>query len=445
MPRFPATQVCRLEEGSLKVAYLANGYPRTSHSFIRREIRALESLGVEVLRFAQRPLDEPLVNEVDREEHQRTRVVLAAGVLAHARAVMAVAVARPLVLARALFTALRLGRRSERGLVVYLAYLAEAALLLQWLRGSGARHLHAHFGTPSATVAMFCRCLGGPPYSFTIHGMDEYDNVHEKVSRAAFVVAVSSFGRAQLYRRVDLADWPRIHQVHCGVEADMVDAPLTRVPDAPRLVCVARLHVEKGHLVLLEAAARLAAQGVPFELVLVGDGPLRPVIEERVRSLGLGDRVRLAGWTGAEQVRDEILAARALVLSSFTEGLPVVLMEALALGRPVIASALSGIPELVIPGVDGWLVPAGAVEELVEAMREALAASPSRLGELGRAGAALVAERHDSRKEARELMALFQAAAEGIEPVGGRARAARLEALDAAPSREAPAPRSAAR
>ena len=430
----------------MKVAYLANGYPRTSHSFIRREIRALESLGVEVLRFAQRPLDEPLVNEADREEHRRTRVVLAAGVLEHARALLAVALARPLTFARALLTALRLGRRSERGLIVYLAYLAEAALVLRWLRGTGVSHLHAHFGTPSATVAMLCRCLGGPPYSFTIHGMDEYDNVHEKVARAAFVLAVSSFGKAQLYRRVNLADWPRIHVVHCGVDEDMLDAPSTPVPAAPRLVCVARLHVEKGHLVLLEAAARLAAQGVPFDLVLVGDGPLRPVVEERIRSLGLGDRVRLAGWTGAEQVRDEILAARALVLSSFTEGLPVVLMEALALGRPVIASALSGIPELVIPGVDGWLVPAGSVDALVQAMREVLAAPPARLAELGRAGAALVAERHDSREEARKIKALIQSVAgAGTEPAGRSAHDAPAGAAASAPSREMPAPRSAVR
>lgn len=392
----------------MKVAYLVNGYPRTSHSFIRREIRALESLGVEVLRFAQRPLNEPLVNEADVEEHRRTRVVLSAGVLAHAWALLAVSLQRPLRFARALRTALQLGARSERGRGLHLAYLAEAAVLERWLRGTGVSHLHAHFGNASTSVALLCHSLGGPPFSFTIHGMDEYDNTREKVAHAAFALAVSSFGRAQLYRRVDLSEWPKIHEVHCGVDEAMTAAPLTPVPAVPRLVCVARLHVEKGHLVLLEAAAQLAAEGVPFELVLVGDGPLRPVVEERIRALKLQAHVRLAGWIGGEQVRDEIVASRAMVLSSFTEGLPVVLMEALALGRPVIASALSGIPELVRPGVDGWLVPAGAVEELVDAMREVLQASPARLEAMGRAGARLVAERHDPNKEARKLLALLE-------------------------------------
>lgn len=423
----------------MKIAYLVNGYPRTSHSFIRREIKALESLGVEVLRFAQRPLDEPLVNEVDHEEHRRTRVLLSAGVLVHAWALLAVAFRRPLLFARALGIALRLGGRSERGLLRHLAYLGEGAVLERWLRGTGVTHVHAHFGNASTCVAMLCRCLGGPPFSYTIHGVDEYDNVEEKVSRATFALAISSFGRAQMYRWVDPREWPKIHEIHCGIDDEMASASLTKVPAVPRLVCVARLGVEKGHLVLLEAAARLAAEGVPFEIVLVGDGPLRSVLAERIRSLGLDGRVRLVGWMGARQVREEILASRALVLSSFSEGLPVVLMEALALGRPVIASALSGIPELVRPGVDGWLVPAGSVEALVEAMREALEASPERLEAMGRSGAALVAERHDTRKEARKLLALFQSATGEVAlPLAKASEGAPAGAVADSPSGDAP-------
>lgn len=401
----------------MKIGYLVNGYPRNSHSFIRREIKALESLGAEVFRYSQRPLDVPLASEADREEHRRTRELLGAGVLAHVWALVAVALRRPLAFARALTTALRLGSRSERGVLRHVVYLAEAAVLERWLRGTGVTHVHAHFGSIATTVALLCRCLGGPPFSFTIHGMDEYDNTREKVSHAAFVLVVSSFGRAQLYRRVDAAEWPKIHEVHCGVDGDLLTAPLTHVPEAPQFVCVARLHIEKGHLVLLEAAARLAADGVRFEIALLGDGPHRSMIEERVRALGLDGRVKVAGWRSEDEVREAILASRALVLPSFTEGLPVVLMEALALGRPVIASTLSGIPELVMPGVNGWLVPAGSVDALVQAMKEALEAPPARLEAMGRAGAAFVAERHDTRKEARKLLALFQSA------TGGAARA----------------------
>jgi glycosyltransferase involved in cell wall biosynthesis len=257
--------------------------------------------------------------------------------------------------------------------------------------------------------------LGGPTFSCTVHGPDEFDNpellkLREKISHASFVVAVSSYGRSQLYRWADHRDWGKVQVVHCGVDEGFLGGAPVPPPEAPRLVCVGRLSAQKGHLLLLEAAARLAADGTRFEILLVGDGPLRAAVEEQVRRLGLQDRIRLGGWMDAGQVREAILAARAFVLPSFAEGLPVVLMEALALGRPVISTAIAGIPELVLPGVTGWLVPAGSVEALVPAMREALEASPARLAELGRAGAALVAEQHDARREARKLLELFRSA-----------------------------------
>jgi colanic acid/amylovoran biosynthesis glycosyltransferase len=163
-------------------------------------------------------------------------------------------------------------------------------------------------------------------------------------------------------------------------------------------------------MLLLDAAAHLAAEGVPLEILLVGDGPLRGEIEDRINRAGLKGRVRVTGWLGATQVRDAIIASRALVLSSFAEGLPIVLMEALAVGRPVIATYIAGIPELVEPGVSGWLVPAGSVDALAGAMRDALQAAPAQLERMGRAGAAQVARQHDAGNEARKLTELFRRA-----------------------------------
>jgi colanic acid/amylovoran biosynthesis glycosyltransferase len=396
----------------LRIAYLVNQYPTTSHSFIRREIHALEAQGVEVLRFSIQPLREQLVNEADRLERGRTRVVLGAGAAGHALSVLACAVRRPAAALRALILAIRLGWRSDRGLLRHLAYLAESCVLTRWLQRAGADHVHAHFGTNPAMVAMLCRELGGPTFSFTVHGPEEFDKpqflgLREKVQRAAFVVAISSFGRGQLYRWARSEDWPKIEVVRCGVDEDLLRAPAAPVPADPRLVCVARIAEQKGHLLLVEAAALLAAEGLDFQIVLVGEGPMRHQVEELIQRRGLTDRFLLTGRLDGRQVREAILGSRALVLPSFAEGLPVVVMEALALRRPVIATAVAGNPELLEAGVTGWLVPAGSVEALAGAMRAALQASPVLLEEMGRAGAVLIALQHDVSREARKLAMLF--------------------------------------
>jgi glycosyltransferase involved in cell wall biosynthesis len=419
----------------LRIAYLVNQYPRTSHSFIRREIQALEAQGLEVQRYSLRSPNEKLVSEADRQELTRTRAVLDAGVVAHVLSVARVGLCRPGSFARAVAATFRLGRRSDRGLLRHFAYLAEACVLARWLRRGGADHVHAHFGTNSTAVALLCREVGGPPYSVTVHGPEEFDRpealkLGEKVRRAVFAVAISSFGRAQLCRWIRFEDWAKVHVVRCGLDAELLAVHVPPLPSSPRLVCVARLSKEKGHLLLLEAAARLMGEGLAFELVLVGDGPLRGTIEDRIRSDGLEGCVRLTGALGGPQVLQEIAASRAMVLASFAEGLPIVVMEALALGRPVITTAIAGIPELVESGVSGWLVPAGSVEALAGAMRAALEAPAARLAAMGRAGAAEVARRHDARAEAQKLAGLFRASVElsaatyplGETPPGATAR-----------------------
>jgi glycosyltransferase involved in cell wall biosynthesis len=394
------------------VAYLVNQYPKPSVTFIRREIRALEAQGIAVRRFALRGWEDRPLDADDVEEQARTCYLLRNGATAMALAALREIAIRPQRFLAALFLALRLGRRSERGLLRHLAYLGEACRLAGLLRESHAGHLHAHFGTNSTTVAMLTRALGGPPYSFTVHGPEEFDApralaLPEKIRRADFVVAVSTFGRSQLCRWAEPGDWERLAVVHCGVDAPYLRAPLTPPPQARRLVCVGRLCAQKGQLLLIEAARQLTARGVSFELVLAGDGELHDRIEVAIHQAGLASRVRITGWIDGPRVREEILAARALVLPSFAEGLPVVLMEAMALRRPVISTYVAGIPELVVAGESGWLVPAGSVEALVAAMEEALECSPERLAAMGNAARLRVLSRHSVDVEAAILARLF--------------------------------------
>lgn len=400
---------------TLRLAYFVNQYPKVSHSFIRREILALERLGFEVQRIALRGWNEAVADPEDIAEKTRTQYVLQGGVLPLLFATLRTMVTSPLQFLRALGLAFNMSRHADRSLPYHLIYLAEACRMLPWLRSSGARHTHAHFGTNSTEVVMLVHALGGPSYSFTVHGPEEFDKpqfIHlgEKIRRSKFVVAISSYGRSQLYRWVELAQWPKVHVVHCGLEAAFHDVPLTDPPDVARLVCVGRLCEQKGQLLLIHALAELGGRGISCELVLAGDGEMRPEVEALIAHHGLQRQVRITGWISGAQVREELLAARALVLPSFAEGLPVVIMEAMVLCRPVLTTTVAGIPELVHNGESGWLVAAGAIDVLADAMATCLATPAKRLAEMGQDARKRALERHSIDIEASKLAGHFMKA-----------------------------------
>jgi colanic acid/amylovoran biosynthesis glycosyltransferase len=397
----------------LKIAYFINHYPKISHTFIRREILALERQGFQVERIALRGWDEVLPDPEDMRERERTHYVLKGGVANLVLSAIGTLLRAPLRFWAALRLAVSLSRESERPLPYHLAYLAEASYLLRWLGRNGARHVHAHFGTNSAEVVLLARVLGGPSYSFTVHGPEEFMRpmeLAEKTRHSAFVVAISSFCRSQLFVRCCAEDWPKMKVIHCGLEPAFYAGAAEEITTAPRLVCVGRLCEAKGQLLLVEAAARVVAAGYPIELVLAGDGPLRGEIEESIRKHSLEKHIRITGWIGSSEVRREILAARALVLPTFAEGLPVVIMEAMALRRPVLTTYVAGIPELVRHGENGWLFPAGSVENLAAAMEDCLARPVEQLQALGAAAFERVVERHSIDIEAGKLAQLFRAA-----------------------------------
>ena len=397
----------------MRVAYFVNQYPKVSHTFIRREIAALERLGVQVERLALRGWQADVVDLEDQAERQRTRYLLQGGVAALVLGALRRLLRHPARGWAALRLAWVMSRRADRPLALHLMYWVEACRMVDWLAASGVQHVHAHFGTNSAEVVMLARVLGGVPYSFTVHGPEEFDKpeflgLGRKASLASFVVAISSFGRSQLWRWMPAHDWPKVKVVHCGLEpAFFAEAAELAPVNSPRLVCVGRLCEQKGQLLLIDAAGMLARQGLAFELVLAGDGEMRVELEAAIEKQGLQALVRITGWIGSDQVREELLASRAMVLPSFAEGLPVVIMEAMALGKPVISTYIAGIPELVRPGLDGWLIQAGDVFALAEAMRECLQAPVERLAAMGRSAHGRVLARHHVDTEAAKLKALF--------------------------------------
>lgn len=393
----------------MQIAYFINQYPKVSHSFIRREILALEQQGFQIQRFALRGWHDTLADPADLQERGKTRYVLQGGLSRLAGAMARVALGSPLCFLRAFRLAMQQSVHSDRTLPYHLIYLAEACVVLQWCRAGKITHIHAHFGSNSTEIVMLAHALGGPSYSFTVHGPEEFDKpqalgLARKIRNAAFVVGISSFGRSQLYRWIPARLWPKIQVVHCGLEPEFHDLPAVPVPESPRLVCVGRLCEQKGQLLLLEAVRQLHEQNIDFQLVLAGDGEMRNEIEARIHDYRLAGKVSITGWISSDDVRQQMLASRALVLPSFAEGLPVVIMEALALRRPVISTFVAGIPELVQHGENGWLVPAGDVNSLRDAIRRVLLeTSTEQLSRMGAHGREQVLQRHDIHIEAGKL------------------------------------------
>jgi len=395
----------------VRLAYLCNVYPAVSHSFVRREIEGVEALGQVVHRFSLRPAPGDLRDEGDVREAKRTQSVLGQGAGRLFFVWLALLLARPVCSLWALGAAWRVSGPGINQKLRHFAYLLEAAWLTRRLDELGVEHLHAHFGTNPAAVALLVRAFGGPPFSFTVHGPDEFDapialSLGAKIEAATFVAAISSYGRSQLMRWSKPEHWKKIKVVRCGVDASFLDAEPQALPENSReFVCVARLSAQKGLPLLIAACDKLRSSGEDFTLTIVGDGDMRAQIEADICARGIENCITLAGIRSSAEIREHLLRARVFVLPSFAEGLPVVLMEALALGRPVITTEIAGVPELVDSDC-GWLIPAGSEDALVEAMKQALVASPDQLNRKGAVGRERVHRLHDGRRNAEELLRL---------------------------------------
>lgn len=392
----------------MRITYLINQYPKVSHTFIRREIIALEKQGFEIQRLALRGWDEKLIDLDDIAEQQKTAYVLKNGVLSLLLSATKVLVQKPIRFCSALWLAIKLGIKADRPILFHFIYFLEACKVYLEAKQFDSQHLHAHFGTNPSEIAMLVNALSGLPYSFTVHGPEEFDRpqflkLAEKINQSKFVVAISSFGRSQLMRWVDFLQWHKINIVHCGLEASFYNVPAVAMPAKPRLVCVGRLCEQKGQLLLIEAAKNLNELQLDFELILAGDGEMRAEIESLIVQYQLQDKVTITGWISSAEVRNTILSSQVLVLPSFAEGLPVVIMEAMSLRRPVISTYIAGIPELLIHRENGWLCVAGDVHNLADTMREALLTPISTLQKMGDAAFERVIARHNIDIEAAKL------------------------------------------
>jgi colanic acid/amylovoran biosynthesis glycosyltransferase len=404
------------QKSARKLAYLVSQYPKVSHSFIRREILALEQEGWQIFRLSIRGWDLALAEDEDISERTKTTFVLRSGALALAMAMARQVVCAPRRFFAAASLAVRMMRLSDRPFVWHFFYLAEACWIVPQLTKRNITHMHAHFGVNDAEVAMLANELSGISYSFTVHGWEEFGaHLAEKVRRATFVVTVCSFGRSQIFRVSDQQCWNKIKVVHCGIDPTFADLEAVEPSDTNKLVCVGRLCAQKGQLLLVKSISVLIKEGRNLELVFVGDGEDRAILEQLIAENDLKSFVKITGWANARRVRDEIISARALILPSFSEGLPTVIVEAMVLGRPVLSTYIAGIPELVINGKTGWLFPAGSEKDMSAAIRSCLDTSEEALLAMGVLARARALQRHDLAFQVKRLTTLFEAALQGSQ------------------------------
>jgi glycosyltransferase involved in cell wall biosynthesis len=401
------------------VAYVTGQYPSVSHTFIQREVVGLRALGVEVITCTvRRPPPAAVVGPAQVAEAARTF-----GILEVAKNPVRLIAAHARMLRHApgrWFSALRLAFATRppgaRALLWQLFYFLEAGVLADHLRARGAVHMHNHFGDASGSLTMIASEMSGIPFSITLHGPTIFFEMHwwrldAKVARAAFVACISHFCRSQAMLFSDEAHWGKLRIVHCGVTpADYGTRP--RGAFSGHLAFVGRLDAVKGVPLLLEAFATARARHPQARLTIAGDGPARARLEARTRALGLEGAVHFAGYLDEPAVARLLETSDMLVLPSFAEGLPVVLMEAFASRIPVIASQVAGVPELVEDGVSGFIVPPGDVETLAARM-DRLLSDPTLCAAMGTAGRAKVEVAHDIGTEVAKLRALFAEAGQG--------------------------------
>lgn len=399
------------------VAYLTSRYPALSHTFILREVQALRELGIAVSTASiRRPTPSDLIGADEQHEARSTfNVVDAARHPLGLLAAQSWLFSHPKRYVNALLLALRTRRPGLRATLWQLFYFVEATVLARHLHLIRAEHLHCHFANAPCTVAMLASELSGLPYSFTLHGPSDLEEpklwrLDEKVRRATFVACISHFARSQCMLFSDPEYWHKLRIVHCGVRPERYGSQ-TRVTEKrkqTRLVFVGRLAPAKGLRVLLEAVQSLSRSGHRICITLIGDGPDRSALEAMARPLG--DVVTFAGALSQEEVAGRLAESDVFVLPSFAEGVPVVLMEAMATGLPTIATRIAGVAELVHDGVSGLLVPPGDAESLGRAI-VALSGDPNLRKNMGRSGRELVEDDFNVVSEAGRIAALLSGTA----------------------------------
>lgn len=395
----------------MKLAYLVSQYPAIHHTFIFREILFLRDSGCDLTAISIRLPDRDIskLSGTEREEALRTRYVKSAfpwrAAIAHLRTMLR----RPSGYLAGLFAALQLGRAQPYDTFASLAYFAQAVVAGDWMIRADIRHFHSHF---TSTVGYLLTRIFPISMSATFHGPDEFTeptrfHLGRKMAACRFAITISSYGRSQIMRFGSRADWSRIFVCRLGVNpADFSPTSFRYRPEPFVIATTGRLVPVKAVAVLIEATVLLARAGWNIRLHVVGDGPEREALQRQAALAGIEDRIVFEGWLDQDAIRQLYQKVDLFAMASFAEGIPVVLMEAMAMEIPCVATYVGGIPELIRSGESGMLATASDSAALGEAISALLKDSEFRK-KVGRAGRQRILTDYDLTRNGAALVRLF--------------------------------------
>ncbi len=399
----------------VSLAYLVSQYPMLSMIFIIREVVQLRARGFHI--------DAASINAADRasegltqdeaNESAQTYYIKPQGAKGALHAHWKTLTHNASGYLRGLKLIVELGKTDLRDLFYNLMYFTEALMVGVWMQAKGQRHLHAHLGAQAATVAMYVKEVFGFGFSITVHGPDEFYDapgqyLTRKVESADFICCISNFARSQLMKLSAYEHWHKLEVSRLGVDPEVFKPrPFEEKPAVFEVICVGRLTPAKGQHILIDAMERLLQAGRNIRLRIVGDGPDRASLERHVHRLGRERDIIFEGAVNQDRIRDLYSRAHIFSMPSFAEGIPVVLMESMAMEIPCVTTRITGIPELIRDGIDGLLVAPSSVEELAVAL-ERLMDDPDLRQTLGKNGRKRVVEEYDLSKNVERLGDIFQ-------------------------------------
>ncbi len=414
----------RQPPAGVRVAYLLSRYPAVSHTFFLHEVLGLRARGVAIETASINPPDRAraALPPAEAAEADSTFYLQGGSKLTALTHLLTTVLRHPMALLRGLAAIARLPGLTLARRLFWLLYLAEALLVGRWMQARNLKHLHVHFGGPVASVGMLVAAAWRLPFSLTIHGPEELLNIdayhlRQKVAAASFVFCISDFCRSQLCQLVHPDQWAKFQVVRLGVDP-VILTPSSRTTPANdeartlEIVCTGRLVAAKGHTILLQALCLLRDRDIVLKATLIGAGEELQTLRAFVARHGLEHQVCFTGALSHSATLTHVRRADLFALASFAEGIPVALMEAMALGLPCISTTIAGIPELIRSGIDGLLVPPANVSALADAL-ETLATQPTLRRTLGAAARQRVIARYNLPLN-QELLA--QAFAERLAP-----------------------------